>query len=399
MSGQSRIDIVGRIAWVLLWVFVFCIPWEKTIVVPGIGTGARLLGLIAFAFGAIAAIRRKSLHPPNAALLLAAAFVVWASLTFIWSMDREATALRIGTFAQLLGMIWLIWDLCRGPARQIWLMQAYVFGSLVGAASTFLRYAEREQTYWRRYAAAGFDPNDFGLVMALSIPLASYLALRTKGPMRWFYRAAIAVAIATVFLTASRMALIATFLTFAFSAVTLRGADKEHKIAIATLFGLLVLGLAGLAPSASRERLATIPQSMTQGTLHNRTVIWKAGLRVFKDHYVLGVGSGAYPAAVRPSLGTPGVPGHQYVAHNTFLSVLVECGPIGFGLFALLLGTLFLFVWSMPFPERALWWVMMLVWAAGVSTLTWEHNKPTWMIFALIMTGWAQSFWPEERPA
>jgi hypothetical protein len=51
-------------------------------------------------------------------------------------------------------------------------------------------------------------------------------------------------------------------------------------------------------------------------------VIWKAGLKVLKSHPVADVGAAAYPEAVRPRLGTPGVPGHQSVAHNTFLSVL-----------------------------------------------------------------------------
>jgi hypothetical protein len=35
---------------------------------------------------------------------------------------------------------------------------------------------------------------------------------------------------------------------------------------------------------------------------------------------------------------------------------------------------------------------MLVVWAAGVSTLTWEHRKPGWLIFALIMTQWALAF-------
>jgi O-antigen ligase len=129
---------------------------------------------------------------------------------------------------------------------------------------------------------------------------------------------------------------------------------------------------------------------MTRGTLHKRTLIWKAGLKVLRSHLVLGVGAGEYPEAVRPWIGTPGVPGHRYVAHNTFLSVLVECGVVGLGLYALMLGTIALYVWTLPHTERALWAIMLLVWVVGVSTLTWEHYKPSWLIVALIMTEWGR---------
>jgi hypothetical protein len=52
----------------------------------------------------------------------------------------------------------------------------------------------------------------------------------------------------------------------------------------------------------------------------------------------------------------------------------------------------------MPSTERALWAVVLAAWTVGVSTLTWEHYKPTWLIMALVMTQWAQSFWfAQER--
>lgn len=106
------------------------------------------------------------------------------------------------------------------------------------------------------------------------------------------------------------------------------------------------------------------------------------------------MGSGAYPEAVRPDIGAPALAGHQYVAHNTYLSVLVECGLVGFTFFGLLLGVLAAFVWIMPHAERALWSVMLAAWAVGATTLTWEHRKPGWLLFGLIMTEWARSYWP-----
>jgi hypothetical protein len=71
--------------------------------------------------------------------------------------------------------------------------------------------------------------------------------------------------------------------------------------------------------------------------------------------------------------------------------VLVETGAAGFAVFGLMLALLAIFVWMMPGVERALWTVTLAVWVTGVSTLTWEHYKPTWLIFSLIMTQWALS--------
>jgi O-antigen ligase len=224
--------------------------------------------------------------------------------------------------------------------------------------------------------------------------MALYLALRERGWARWCYRAAVLTAISAVLLTASRTALVVTFVAFGFALWTWREADWGQRISSALLLALLLMGLLQFAPAPARERLSTITSELTRGTLHNRTLIWKSGLKVLKSHPIVGVGAGAYPEAVRPWLGTPGVPGHQYVAHNTFLSVLVEGGVIGFGIYALLLGTLAVFIWIMPPTERALWSVVVAAWVVGVSTLTWEHYKPTWLLMALIMAHWARSFGP-----
>ena len=389
--------VLSRIAWALLCLLVFSVPWEKSLWIPRVGTISQLLGILAFAAGAILAVRRGSLRRPNAVLISAALLVAWFALTYFWSLDRPATVMRVKTFAELLALLWLIWDQCRGPARQRQLLAAYVAGAVAASAIAFWRYAHHQQTYYLRYAATGFDPNDFGLILALSVPLALYLMRRERGWLRWFSLCALLVVIPAILLTASRTAMVAAFVAFVFALVTFRAADPAYKVASALAVAALAAGPLLLAPAPQRNRLQTLPAELNRGTFHGRTRIWKTGLKVLKRHPILGVGSGAYPEAVAPWLGTPGVPGAQYVAHNTFLSVLVESGIIGFALFSLLAVFLVIFIGAMPFPERALWAVMLAVWAVGVSTLTWEQYKPTWLVVALITTEWARSYWPARR--
>jgi O-antigen ligase len=380
----------------VLGAFVFSIPWEKSILLTGTATLSHLMGILAFAAALVAAARRGSVRRPNLALGLALVFVAWTALTWLWSVDRSATLTRASTMFELLAMTWLIWDSCRERARQRQLLAAYVWGAVAAAASAYVRFFLGRQTYWRRYAAPGFDPNDFGLILALSIPLALYLALR-PGPMRWAYRLAVVVVLGAILLTASRTALVTAFAAFVFAFLTWRESGRGQRVESVALLALLVLGLFRFAPAPARERLATFTTELTQGTLHNRTTIWKTGLRVLRHHPVAGIGAGAYPEAVRPWLGTPGLPGHFYVAHNTFLSVLVECGAVGFLLYGLMLGVALLYVWTLAPLERALWAVMLAVWAIGVSTLTWEQYKPSWLILALIMTEWGLP-WGQAGP-
>lgn len=393
--------LLDRFAWALLVLFVFSIPFEKTVQVPGIGTASRLLGLLAFVAGAvvvaIGALQRwRTPRTPNLVLILGALFTVWCGATALWSLAPSASVARFLTFAQLIAMAWLIWELCRTARQQHELLAAYVAGAVLASVATIARFAMNRPTYWRRYAAAGFDPNDLGLTVALAIPMALYLALKYTDGRRFALWAAVALAEGAILLSGSRTALVSGLLAFGFAAWRWRESDVVARVAAVILFGALLLGPVRLAPAASRERLSTLHTELTQGTLHGRTRIWKTGLKAFKQHPIVGVGAGAYPTAVRPWLGVPAIPGHEYVAHNAFLSVLVEEGFVGFALFGTMLACAVVFAWVMPGHDRALWTVMLVVWGAGVSTLTWEHRKPTWLLLALLTTAWARSFREEK---
>jgi O-antigen ligase len=232
--------------------------------------------------------------------------------------------------------------------------------------------------------------------MALSIPMSYYLLIENRGWTIWVYRIQLILAGTTILLTASRGATLATLVALAIVPLTQARLTGRQRIALILTVSLLVYGLVLFVPSTSWERLSTLPTELEQGTLTGRTIIWKAGWEIFRAHPFLGIGANAFRVIVSRVLAEPirlEERDPAPPAHNTFLSVLVEQGVIGFAVFCALLGVLAASLRAMPpFPQR-LWIVSLGVWVVGVSSLTWEMRKPTWFFFGLIMAQCGSMAW------
>ena len=162
---------------------------------------------------------------------------------------------------------------------------------------------------------------------------------------------------------------------------------------------VVCLGIA-LVPATSYNRIFSLVAEVSEGTLNYRTILWRAGWNAFVDVPFIGVGAGAYPEASARLIGKP--TNFVAVAHNSFFSVLVETGIIGFSLFALMLGILIRSAFNMPWLQKRFWLTLMAVWTIGVSSLTWEYRKPTWLLWGLLAAHSAAiarpGMLPEWRP-
>ena len=388
-ARASEQSALKKLAFASLWFFVFAIPWEDAITIGDFGTSARLIGAITGTVGILAILESGKLRKPALGHALMMLFVIWAAATYLWSLFPEGTLTQIITYVQLLTMTWLIWELAPRAREQRRLMQAYVFGTFVSGIDTVCRFVSHQEAVYQRYAGARLDANDLGLMMALSIPFSYCLLLQSKGAMAWVYRLQLALAGTTVLLTASRGAALATFAAFAIVPLTQARLSSRQRIAVLVTLCLLIVAALVFVPATSWERLSTMPHEFRHGTMTGRTLIWSAGWQLFREHPFLGIGANAFRVLVSRVLNEPIRPGSSTSpappAHNTFLSVLVEQGVLGFTIFCALLSLLGLSANTLPGLSRKLWLVNLAVWAVGVSGLTWEMRKPTWFFFGLLI--------------
>jgi O-antigen ligase len=234
------------------------------------------------------------------------------------------------------------------------------------------------ETY--RYSFAYLNEDDLGLVLALSIPIVFYLLASRKGLLVdllcW---AQLVAGVAAILLSGSRGGLVAGIIGLAMFPLTVFRLQRSQKYAsLVACAGLLAAG-AYLIPQSLWSRIFQFGyRELAAGTLTHRTVLWAAGLEAFRDHPFLGVGAGAYGSAILRAVDI------SYPAHNTFISVLVELGVIGASLLFALLASFYYCAKRMRYVERCLWITLLLTWTVGVSTLTWEYRKPTWLLFGLV---------------
>lgn len=367
--------------WLLL-ILVFVIPWENAMTFEGLGTISRFLGLLLFVTWFTGSIFSGRVRRPHLFHAVVCAFVLWNAAGLFWSADPDATLKRAMTFIQLGMLSYIIWDLNRTVPAMRSVLQAYILGACVSVGSIIYNFLLNKEAGFGRFAAAGFDPNDIGIIIAIAIPLAWYLAFIQPGRHRaitWLNFAYIPLAVFAVLLTASRDASLALVPSIIFILWSLKKLGFFRRVAVITALLCSAWLIYTFVPAYSFERLLTTTNEVTQGNLNSRTLIWEAGLRVYHHSPLLGAGGGAYPYVVQPVLG------REEVAHNAFLSVLVECGIIGLCLFLGILLSALRSANRHGRMQRAMWLAVMAVIVLGASALTWEYRKPVWLFMTLIV--------------
>lgn len=382
-----------RLAYLLSLVMIFAIPWENSVEVRDVGTISRAIGLLLAAVWVAAVVVHGSMRRLGLFHGLAIGFVAWNALSVFWTIHPPVTVQWVWTYAQLLILAFLLWDLYDTTPAIRSALQAYVLGAYVAISSLLLSFLSGTgMSFSKRYTVEGFNADTAGLLLAIGMPMAWTLALigsiGGRGRfLRWLNFAYLPLAFFGIALTGTRTALIATLpaVLFAIASLTRLRPRQRFAIGFAAVLGFAVI--LPFVPQPSVERLLTTGSEISAGTLGGRGRIWMAGLRAFGQNPLLGVGAGAFEAAI----------GIGKVAHNTFISVLVELGIVGAALFYGLVAYTFAQALRHPAWGARFWVTLLTIWALGASSLTWENKKITWLVLTLAAASAAVRGHPGRR--
>jgi len=390
--------------WLSLLV-IFMIPWETLVVIPGFGSVSRFLGIFVGAFWLFTVLvtgKFRKIAPIHVFIFL---FILWNALSVLWSIDPDETLTRLLTYVQMAVFSLIIWDLYSTPSAIRAGLQAYVLGLTVVIASTinnFLASSQTDYVLYGRYSASGSNANTTGILLAMGLPLAWYLAStagdkKVERVLRLVNYAYIPMITFTMILTGTRFAIIMSLPAFIFGLGTLTRLKPGYRILIFILLAMALFSLGSKIPQASIQRLGTIDEEIQGGDLNDRTELWRLGLDFWLEHPILGIGSAGFDPAVEPIYGRP------RALHNSFIAIAAELGIVGIVLFAIILVIAILQAWRHPTKWETWFWLTVLAaWCIGNLALTWVYSKPTWLLLSLLFASASlvrqySPFWPDAE--
>jgi O-antigen ligase len=359
------------LAYMLVWTYFFTVPWDHSLYSESLGPISRIvtlcsLPLVVVAIAVGGHVRRIKLV--HVFMLL---FFLLIEATFFWTLDSDATLTAIRAYMQIMIVAWLVWEFAPDDNSLRKLAFAYMLGGYVSIVNTFRDFATSTLNSVERFSADGWNQNDLALALALGILMARYASIGGSKVVRLLAFAYIPLALVAVALTGSRGGSIVAAIAVLGVAVQWKGKLSVKLVSLAIFLIAICVGLS-FVPEHTADRILNMGSNGID--FGNRVPIWQIALREFPAHPVLGVGASAFSTATNT----------DSVAHNTFLSVLVEEGLLGLGIFVAILVLLFRSAWKTAPPVRMLCVMILLCWVTGVCSLTWEQSRVTWVIFALI---------------
>jgi len=330
-----------------------------------------------------------------------AAFVVWTSLSVLWTPDVRKGLIFLGAFLLPFGLLAI--GCARLPWRGRWL--TWLWGALVATALAYAivggyQWITRE-VFWNpsvivfnayapffRVNSVFWDPSVYGRYLVVAI-LATLAGIVLGGVHGWRLAGLYAVVAATW------LGLVISFSQSSFVAL---GVGIVVAAAVAwgrrPVLALVALALAAaavtLAVPSVRNELVDRSRSGLNKVTSGRSNLVAQGLRIAVDHPVAGAGVGGFNREYARRVGIQGKDPKRTASHTTPVTVAAEEGVIGLALFAWLVATAAwatLFRLGRGFTSRVSLAVGVSLAAIFVHSLAYNaffEDPTTWALLGLV---------------
>jgi O-antigen ligase len=386
--GAALAWLVAQRLWLAVSLLVASSYFEGYLAVGlGLLTVSKLIGALAMIAWFLAWSRGRQPIATVALFWPVAGLAAWILLSLAMAYDQSAAMLFASRYLMFFVLVFLVVQTVDGQLQRATQLAAVAVASAAVAALiglwNFFGGAER---------AVGplQDPNDFGFLLAVTVPLAMHQFQIASRPAR---RCAAALALASILAgtlaTFSRGAIIGLAVAGAFSLLTRRLRTRWALLFLAT--ALLIAGTANLLQPETLDSALTRKEHVAQTNVNLRLVAWGIALDEFGSSPLLGVGPGNFEKRYI-EFGLPADEDGPITTHNAYLNVLAELGLPGLMLFLAYLAVSWRFL-RRRIPDDpaanafrsslAAGFVIALV---GSMFLTEQYYAPLWLLPALSAT-------------
>ena len=350
---------MGKVTLFLLCCFVAFLPFEMVAYFGELPSGGKLVGMLVVGSAVLAFLTGHRVRGLSRPMVLRVVLVLFSAMSVAWSVDRDVTLENLPRVALLLIFVLVVWEFAVTYKDQVWLLRSLLVGLPVPLLAAFLQFRGTSRfaiESGARFSGGIQDANYLAYMYSVAILIAVYLATNSL-PLdrycRWlYYGLAVLCAMGTL-LTGSRGGFVSMVIASVF-AMVLAGVSRRRIITVLQVLAVVVFVFVlarYIVPTVLLDRV-TAGQSLGEDP---RVRIWGRGLAAIGRNPLLGVGAGAFANATTVS-------GEKInVAHNTFVSVLVELGAVGLVLYLSYIILLF----------RAAWRAA----AAGKAALDGDHGR------------------------
>jgi putative inorganic carbon (HCO3(-)) transporter len=280
-------------------------------------------------------------------LPLALLFAAFA-LSTAYAIDPAAARTESLRLLFSVGMFALLPFFVRDRASLRWTLYAFVFAAAALAMAGV--YQEATDTFFwnpglglfgeRRINTTFADPNHFARLLLEGIVIAMMLWFFVERRVKFaFLLPAMALSILTLVFTGSRGAWVVGIVTLPVAVMALP-IDRTLRLRMLGL-GAALLAVAVIAVAALNPYFAKRLNTFTFGfqAAGARPYLVEAGLNMFVDHPVTGVGVGGYQKAFDDdyySYKDPHIKANVTISHTSLVTIMAELGLIGLAAVAFL---------------------------------------------------------------